>query len=355
MGRRESRLLARAGQSHKTAQNALSRWAALRSSAAALATIVFCRSRVKAAVYELKCASDLTADHPVSIRIVQMWKNIEAQTAGRVHTQYFPNSQLGSASAMLGQVRSGALDFYWANPNVVGAVVPAANLGQVGFAFRNEDEAIRVMTQGPLPDYLRGEMTAKGLVTLRQMWTTGMYGIIGGHAINTPEDIRGFKVRVSAGRIQVDLFKELGASPIALPAAEIYPALQTKLIDGTTMGLISMDYFKVWEVAKHISMTNHAWSGFWMLASDDLWKRLPSDIQQVIERNHTEQCLGNHRDAKAQYRQASALMQQRGLTVTDVQPAPFVKMLASYYKDWSTTLGTTAWSSLEGSLGRKVV
>ena len=255
---------------------------------------------------------------------------------------------------MLGQVRAGALDFYWTFPAIVGAVVPAADLGQLGFAFRSEDEAIRVMTQTPLADYLRAEMNASGITALRQMWTNGMFGIIGGHAIRTPEDMRGLKIRIAAGKILVDLFKGLGASPVALPAAEIYTALQTKLVDGTAMGLISMDTFKVWEVAKYISMTNHIWAGFWIVTNNELWKRLPSDLQQIIERNHTEQCLANHRDSKALYQQAAAKMLQRGISVTDVNPEAFVRMLAGYYKDWSVTFGPTAWSLLETSLGRKL-
>src|SRR5262245_44430297 len=36
---------------------------------------------------------------------------------------------------------------------------------------------------------------------------------------------------------------------------------------------------------KYVSITNHMWSGFNMLAHLPIWKRMPNDIQAVIERN----------------------------------------------------------------------
>ena len=50
--------------------------------------------------------------------------------------------------------------------------------------------------------------------------------------INTPDDLKGFKIRVPGIALWVSMFKALGASPTVVPFGELYSALQTKVVDG---------------------------------------------------------------------------------------------------------------------------
>ena len=66
--------------------------------------------------------------------------------------------------------------------------------------------------------------------------------------VRTPEDIRGLKIRVS-GAFPARVIEALGATPVQMPANEMYNALQTGLIDGIMTGASAILDFKINEVA----------------------------------------------------------------------------------------------------------
>src|SRR4029079_5522671 len=116
-------------------------------------------------------------------------------------------------------------------------------------------------------------------------------------------------------KIVVDLFKTLGASPVSLAAAEIYTALKNNLVDGTATGLAAIEAFKLYEVQKFVSLTNHAWSGLRVAASSDSWKKLPADLQAIVERNNTAFAAANRRDLGAADAATRTRLTQQGISI----------------------------------------
>ena len=308
----------------------------------------------RAAEFEFRCGSILPPDHPATVRLSQMWTAIERESRGRLRCQFFPNSVLGSDAAMLSQLRLGALQFLFTYPGNLASVVPVAGIAFVGFVFKDEDDGLRAM-DGPLGEYLGNEAAAKNLYVARSWWDSAMSTVgSNAHPIRTPDDFRGFKIRVAEGRIFSDLFKVLGASPTVLSLAEVYTALQTRLIDGEIAGLVTIEAARWYEVNKYVSLTNHTWSSFMLLGNGDAWKRLPPDLQEIVERNNKRYALLERRDAKALNLALADKLQRRGLLLNAVDQTPFRARLKSYYDFWATEFGPKAWGVLQDSLGRRI-
>ena len=308
----------------------------------------------RAAAFEFKCASDLPEEHPASVRFIEMWRSIEQESGGRIHTQYFPNSILGGDTAMLSQVRLGATQFSTVSPGNLAPIVPAADIAYLGFAYKDSDEALRVM-RGPVGDYVAADAATKGLHLFRNMWDSGMFVIASStHPIRVPDDLRGFKIRVNNSKIQIDLFKALDASPTPVSTSEVYTALQTKVVDGTGSALVSIASMHWYEVQKYISVTNHGWAGNWLAANLDAWKSLPGDLQDVIERNTAKYAALERADTKRQSDAAVPQMARLGLPVNQVDQTPFRGHLQAYYQTWARAFGSTEWGLLESALGHKL-
>ena len=318
-------------------------------------TLAACAAVAKyanAAQYEFKCATDLPTDHPTTVWQLQMWKAIERESGGRIHTLLFPNSQLGSDTAMVTQMRAGALPFLLANAGPFSAVVTSSAISTIGFLFKNSDDAVRVMS-GKLGDYVRQDALSKGIFIFPHMWDSGMQHLTSGtHPIQSADDLRGFKVRVSNTRSLVDLFKTLGANPSPLDVSEVYTALQTKLIDGEGGGLAAMEGLRWFEVQKYLSLTYHAFGAFWFVANNDVWKGLPRDVQEIIERNAAKYVALEHRDMTAVDLAVLNKLGRQGLTINRTDQASFRARLKPYYETWAQTFGPTAWGLLEESVGR---
>ncbi len=332
-----------------------SRRAFIASSAQASAAFAIVSAPAKAAQFEFKCASNDAADQPSSVRLLQMWSAIEQESGGRIHTQFFPNSQLGGDAAMFSQLRVGALNFFLISPGNLASVVPSANIVSVGFGYKGEDEGQRV-TDGPVGALIRQEATTKGVRMLRTFWIFGM-NQVGSIAkpIRTPEDLRGFKIRVVESKITIDLFKTLGANPTPLNFREVYTALQTKLIDGEAAPLTSIETSKFYEVQKYISLTNHTLSGQWLIANAETWNSLPPDLQDIVERNNTKFATMFSRDMRTNDAALKAQLARHGMIFNDVDQAPFIAPLRNYYQYWADAFGATEWGMLQTTLGRKFI
>jgi TRAP-type C4-dicarboxylate transport system substrate-binding protein len=110
-----------------------------------------------------------------------------------------------------------------------------------------------------------------------------------------------------------------------------------------------VDLFKIYEVVKYVSMTNHMWSGFNMLANLAVWKTLPADIRTIIERNVAAAVRLQRRDQQEMNTSIRASLVQRGLVFNEVEAGPFRKQLSSFYARWKERLGTKCWGLLEES------
>jgi len=282
-----------------------------------------------------------------------MWSSIKAETRGRVDTHVFArnNNIEGSDPAALRALAAGEIQFFTVMGGILGTVVPAADAQQMPFVFRSAAHAHQAM-DGPLGAYLREEMAAKGIVGLRGgAFDNGMRQIAGNkRPIVRPDDLLDVRMRVPAGQLVADTFKALGAEPIVINSDGIYPALQRGTVDAQENPLQLLELFKLYEVVRYVSLTNHMWSGFNLIAHQATWTSLPADIKAAIERNVPKSVLGQRRAQETENRAARRRLAAQGLTFNEVDSAPFRERLSGLYGSWKERLGTRCWSLLADSL-----
>ena len=148
-----------------------------------------------------------------------------------------------------------------------------------------------------------------------------------------------------------DTFRALGAEPVTINSNGIYEALKSGKVDAQENPLALVDLFKLYEVVKYVSMTNHMWSGFNLLANLAAWTRLPGDLTAVIDRNVRKHVRLQREDQEQMNTRLRAELARRGLVFNDVDPAPFRKQLSGVYATWKERLGAKCWSLLEDTSG----
>jgi TRAP-type C4-dicarboxylate transport system substrate-binding protein len=233
-------------------------------------------------------------------------------------------------------------------------IAPLAEIASLGFAFHDADEGLRVM-EGPLGNAVRDQIGSLGLHALRGFWhsTAATVGSAS-HPIHRPDDLRGFRLRTNPGKIAVDLFKTLGANPQMMPYGEVYGALKNKSIDGASVPLGMFVSAKLHEVEPYLSLTNHSWSGSWLVANGDTLKRLPADLQTLVQSNGAKYADLALRASRAANAETTDGLHSQGVAVNAVDAAPFRAKLKTYYQEWSKTFGTPVWALLQNALGRKL-
>jgi tripartite ATP-independent transporter DctP family solute receptor len=322
-------------------------------SAAALASIAILPARARAAEFTFKWGHATQANHPLNVNAVRVRHAVLERSRGRLDVQIYGNNVLGGDTAMLSQVRSGAMQMYSGFGGFYANVAPVAGIEAIGFAFKNQEQALRAF-DGPLGAYVRKEIDAKGgVVTFERPWVNGFRQITTStKPIVAVGDMAGLKIRTPATRIWVDMFGALGASPTPINASEMYIALQTHTVDAQENPFAILESYRLFEVQKYISVTNHMWSNFWVVANADAFNGLPPDLQTILRDAVNEMALSNRRETEIQNASLADKLVRYGMKLNVVETGPFRERLADFYRKYRGEYGETAWSLLESAAGK---
>ena len=309
--------------------------------------------RGEAAEFTWRYANNNVAEHPMNVRLREAVERIRTQSSGRVDIQVFPNSQLGGDTDMLSQLRTGAIQLFNLSGLILSTFVPLASINGVGFAFKDYDQVWTAM-DGPLGSFIRAAIGKSGLYAFAAMWDNGYRQVTSStHPIRTPDDLKGFKIRVPVSPLWTSMFKAFGAAPASININEAYSAMQTKIVEGQENPLALIDLYKFYEVQKFVSVTNHMWDGFWTLANGRAWAGLPKDLAEIVERNLNDAARAERADVAALNASLQGALTQKGMAFNTTDPQIFRAALrsAGFYAEWKQKYGAEAWAVLEAQVG----
>ena len=324
--------------------------------ASSVAGIGIAPRRASAAQFSFKFGHDVPATHPLQLRMEEAAKKILQESGGRLEIRLFPNNQLGGDTDMLAQLRSGGLESMSLSGNLLSTLTKVTSVMGLGFAFPSHKQVWAAM-DGDLGAHMRGIIEKYGLHAMDKMWENGFRQITSStHPINSPEDLKGFKIRVPVSPQWTSLFKALGASPTSMNFSETYSALQTKIVDGQENALPLIEIAKLYEVQKYCSITNHMWDGFFNLVNARAWAKLPPALQEIMARNLDAAVLREREDLEKLNQTVQDKLKSHGMVFNRTDPAAFRSLLtkAGYYKQWKETYGPETWGILEKYTGPMV-
>lgn len=301
-----------------------------------------------------KLASNLPASHPLVTRVQAASDTLKKETNGEFSIQIFPSSQLGGDLEVLSQLRSGAIQFFPLAGAQLSTFVPVASLNGVGFAFNSIADVWKAM-DGDVGALIRGALGDSGLIAFDRCFDNGFRQVTSAmKPIEKPGDLKGVAIRVPPSPLSTSLFKAFGAAPQSISFGEVYTALQTKLVEAQENPLPVIEVAKFYEVQKYLSMTNHQWDGFWMLANRAAWQKMPKNVQDIIAKQFEQAALAERADVAKLNDELVAKLKSTGLTFVQPDIAAFRAALAgtTFYADWKEKFGAKAWETLERYSGK---
>src|ERR1700709_2571851 len=284
------------------------------------ATSVLPRSASAAAEFEFKLGVNTPDTHPLTLRLIEAAKAIGAQSSGRLNVTVFPNSQLGGDPEMLSQVRAGGIELLAAPSLTLSTLVPLSGLPSIGFAFPSYDQVWAAM-DGGVGELVRDAITKSGVIPMNKVWDNGFRQITSSsRVLGTVDDLKGFKIRVPVTALLTSLFSGLGALPSSISYSELYSALQTHIVEGQENPLAQVSTGKLYEVQKHCALSNHCWSGYWIIANRRALTGLPADLQDIVNANFDAAAVRERADLLEMDRSLQAELTTKGMTFNKLDP-----------------------------------
>ena len=208
-------------------------------------------------------------------------------TAGKVKVEVYPNSQLYKDKEEMEALQLGAVQM------LAPSLSKFAPLGVKEFeAFDlpficDDYTELHKVTQGQIGKNLLAKLDAKGITGLA-FWDNGFKSFSANKPVRKPEDFKGLKMRIQSSKVLEAEMRALGALPQVMAFSEVYQALDTGVVDGTENPHSNLYTQKMYEVQKHMTVSNHGYLGYAVVVNKKFWDGLPADIRGQLNQAMAE-------------------------------------------------------------------
>lgn len=299
----------------------------------AAAAGAFCLAGAQAQAVKLTLGHGAAVGNPRHEASVKFAEVVKARSGGRIEVQVAPSAQLGDDAAMVTALRTGALDMSANSQGAVANAVPEYAAFGMPFLFSSPAAAFKLL-DGPLGKELADKSAEKGLVLLGT-WDNGIRQMTNSkRPISKVEDMKGLKMRVPPDATLVDIMKSLGAESQQIKFAELYVALQQGVVDGQENPLVNIHASKIYEVQKHLALTNHQFQMTPFLMSKRSWDKLSDADRKAVQEAAAEATALQRRLSAEADDKLLAELKAKGVQVTTPDKAAFAKATADVTAKW---------------------
>jgi tripartite ATP-independent transporter DctP family solute receptor len=251
------------------------------ATAAGVATMTLPR-RARAAT-TLRWATVLATNHPMAQMMERVAKQVRDDTGGSLEIQTFPAGQLGSSRDVIESTSTGAIQLVDEGAAQFGQFVAQFSILEAPYIWRDPQHVRRVLAS-PILDEMNAMLVAKRAMRVIGATYYGKRHVTAGSkAINSVDDMKGFKLRIP----EVDTFRAMaeawGARPTPLNIGELYLALSQGAVDGQENPLPTIQSNKFYEVQKYLVMTGHIITPRLIVVNEPVWQALTAKERQVLK------------------------------------------------------------------------
>jgi tripartite ATP-independent transporter DctP family solute receptor len=308
--------------------------------AAVLLATGFCSASVLAQT-KMRISTTQTKTSHYAAAIDTFAKEVEKRTDGRYVIEAFYNSALGNEREAVEAVQLGTQEMTFSSTGPIPNFVPDVKVLDVPFLFRDYGHA-RAVLDGPIGEDMLKKFESKGFKALAWGENGFRHMTNSKRPINTPDDMKGLKMRTMENPVHIQAYKGFGIIPTPMAFSEVFTALQQGTVDGQENPLSVITASKFEQVQKHLTLTGHVYSPAVFLMNKDMFDKMsPADQKAFIEAAQ-EGAKANRARVDADEKSAVDDLRSKGMQVVDnVDKQQFSNALKPVYVDFEKQFGST--------------
>lgn len=207
-------------------------------------------------------------------------EEVERLSNGKITIEIYPNSTLGGDRDLAEGMKMGTVDFALI-AGVLGNFDKSISILELPYLFKNHDE-YNTIVNGDIGQEIANNVLKSSGIKILQWWDRGPRQTTSNKPINTPNDLKGLKIRVPEIPAMVNTWKEMGATPTPMAWSEVYTGLQQHTIDAQENPIPFIYGGRIQEVQKYINNTNHKYEYVTLSMSDKKFQKLTKEQQDII-------------------------------------------------------------------------
>lgn len=232
-------------------------------------------------VITLKVADSVPPSNYISTEGITYWmKRVEELTGGKVKFEYYPGEQLGKANSLLDLTKSKTVDIAYITYAM--DKMPLSRVAELPSAFETSTQGSKAYWKLVNEVLLEEEFLKNGV---RPMWaaTLPQYQLVTTKKkIEHVDDFKGLKLRSSGGALDLTL-NALGATPVSMPAPEVYTAMERGTVDGALFPITSYEPYQLEQIAKYSTFNAQMGSVVIIYAiNEEVFQGLPDSVKEAM-------------------------------------------------------------------------
>ncbi|MGN6701909.1 MAG: DctP family TRAP transporter solute-binding subunit, partial [Burkholderiaceae bacterium] len=248
----------------------------------AVATFAFAASAWAADPIVIKFSHVVAPDTPKGKAAEYFKKLAEERTNGRVKVEVYPNSTLYKDKEEMEALQLGSVQVLAPlSSKLTSMGMNEFQVFDLPYIFDSLEEAHKI-TQGPIGKGMLKKLDKKGIAGLA-FWDNAFKEVTANVPLQKPADWKGLKMRITPSKVIDAQVRLLGANPQVMAFSELYMALQTGAVDGQENPTSNILTQKFYEVQKYMTMTNHSFHNYTLVANKKFWDGLPPDIRKIMD------------------------------------------------------------------------
>lgn len=229
----------------------------------------------------VRIAHSQPESHPEHTGCLAFKQYVEERLGDKYEVQIFPNELLGGQKKAIELTQTGAIDIVIVGAPNAETIARIYEIFSIPYIFASKEAYFETMNDEEYMNKVYASTDEAGFRALT-WYNAGLRSFYAKKAINTPEDMKGLKIRVQQSPASIAMVNAFGAAATPMAFGEVYTAIQQGVIDGAENNELALTGNKHGEVAKFYSNNNHQMIPDLMLANLRFIQGLPDDERKVF-------------------------------------------------------------------------
>lgn len=293
--------------------------------------------------------TDIQIDTLVAKKFAEL---VDEASGGNVQIVVFPNDQLAGGNATKGieMIADGSVDLAAYASSVMSVLDERLLVGTIPWSYNNYEEAKEAIDNGGGDYYAK--LLAEHDITYLGSFHNGFRQLTNSkHAVETPEDVKGLKIRVPGGEVYMGVFNAFHADPISMSWSEVFTAIQQGTIDGQENGVSITDTSKIYEVQDYMTLWNYTYENDLFVANSTIWNEyLEPETRELLQEKALEACEWGREYLEAEEEKIIQKFEEADIQVTrltEEQLIPFKETVAEFRQQLMDKYGAEACEAFQ--------
>lgn len=269
----------------------------------------------------IRVAFNQPETHAEYIALADFGEKFQEATNGRYEVQIYPNAVLGDQGPVTEMIRTGALQLAVVPVSVPESYNEDFAIIAAPYLYDNLEQMETAAREGVFDPLFT--TTDKFNFEIATLYTSGARHIYTDKPIVSPDDLKGYKIRVQDSDAYIQMINMMGGVGVPMAQGDVYAAVQQHVIEGAENSEVVYNNFKHYEVSPYFSYTNHLVMTDVVVANKDFLESMDAKTRKIFDDLMKESMEVEFAEWDRGIEEAKAVLEEQGVTFVEADVKEF--------------------------------